>query len=330
MRNNDKKYCCRLSHVTQAYRPFLKAMSITWTTGVLLSVFRFMSLGEGCVLGIVGESAVLPCIYNGTDDLAIVNVSIEWRKGSEVVHSSVLGEKSQVTQMSYGNRTQLLRDVVQTRDFSLLISDVTVTDAQNYSGYITRPGVQNSTHLCTVCLIAAAHFTHPVLLSAAGAVGEEARFICHSRGGFPEPRVHWFINEKKRPPVDAVHTLKTLLPNSTLYNITSVLSINLTQDFTVSCAVENLILNETLASASYGVQASPVVGRASQAMWMFSTSLCVIVGLLVAIALGYQIKHDYNHRRKSAQDQVELEYSTDDERKEIILEQLDSLTETNV
>ncbi|KAI1899540.1 hypothetical protein AGOR_G00062840 [Albula goreensis] len=214
------------------------AMFITWTTGVLLSVVSFSSLGDGCVLGIVGDSAILPCIYNETDDLTTMNISIEWRKGNEVVHRTVLGEGTEVTQsMTYENRTQLFTDVVQKGDFSLLISDINVRDAQSYDCYVSRQGGQSSTPLCRVCL-----------------------------------------------------------------------------------------------STADGVQTSPVVGRASQAMWMFSTFLCVTVGILVAIALGYQIKEDYSRKRARHQHQEMEDYesSTDDERQEIIMERLDILTETNV
>ena len=44
-------------------------------------------------------------------------------------------------------------------------------------------------------------------------------------------------------------------------------------------------------------QFSPVVARASEAMWFFSTVLIVIVGLLVALGTIFQVKWDRERRR---------------------------------
>lgn len=50
-----------------------------------------------------------------------------------------------------------------------------------------------------------------------------------------------------------------------------------------------------------------MVGRASEAMWIFSTALCVVVGVMVAAGIVYQIhldrmskrkKSEYQHRQK--------------------------------
>ncbi|KAG5833296.1 hypothetical protein ANANG_G00274450 [Anguilla anguilla] len=305
-------------------------MLIIWTTGLLLSM---LSLGDACVLGMVGKSAVLPCVYNGTLDLDGGNVSVEWRTGTELVHRSVLGEEGEVTQSaSSRNRMRLVADATRNGDVSLLVSDVTVRDARSYDCYLTRPGEQSSAPLCTVCLSAAAHFTHPVVEREDGAVGDEANFTCHSRGGFPEPMVHWFIDGKEHPLVGTVRTYNTTLPETELYNITSTLLVNLTHDITVSCAVENRLLNETLTSTNFRVSASPVVGRASEAMWMFSTALCVLVGILVVTAVARQIKHDYDRKKKRRQHQEtgDKDSSTDDESEQIVLENLDCLTETTI
>ncbi|KAG7467193.1 hypothetical protein MATL_G00150780 [Megalops atlanticus] len=269
-------------------------------------------------------------ITREAEELASVDISIEWRLGSDVVHRSESGEGNERTQiMSYRNRTQLPEDALQTGDFSLQLSDVTREDDQSYDCYISRPGLESSTPVCTVCLRVAAHFSSPVLLNEEVREGEETRFTCHSSGGFPEPAVHWFVDQTEQPALDSVHTQSTLIPDSGLYNVTSVLLVNVTQDTTVSCAIENLLLNETLESLSYGVEASPVVGRASQAMWIFSTTLCVLVAVLVASAVVYQIKEDYDRKRNQNLQQVVLE---EDETKHSMLdmERLDSLTETNV
>lgn len=49
---------------------------------------------------------------------------------------------------------------------------------------------------------------------------------------------------------------------------------------------------------SDGVEARPVTNRASSAMWMFSTGLCVVVGIMVIAGVAYQIHLDKISKRK--------------------------------
>lgn len=41
-----------------------------------------------------------------------------------------------------------------------------------------------------------------------------------------------------------------------------------------------------------------MVGRVSEAMWIFSTGLCAVVGVMVAVGVGYQIHLDRVSKRK--------------------------------
>lgn len=43
---------------------------------------------------------------------------------------------------------------------------------------------------------------------------------------------------------------------------------------------------------------NPVMGKASDAMWIFSTALCAVVGIMVAVGVGYQIHLDRVSKRK--------------------------------
>lgn len=40
------------------------------------------------------------------------------------------------------------------------------------------------------------------------------------------------------------------------------------------------------------------MGKASDAMWIFSTALCAVVGIMVAVGVGYQIHLDRVSKRK--------------------------------
>lgn len=46
------------------------------------------------------------------------------------------------------------------------------------------------------------------------------------------------------------------------------------------------------------MKGSPVMVRASDALWMFSTGLCAVVGVLVVVGVAYQIHLDRVSKRK--------------------------------
>lgn len=45
------------------------------------------------------------------------------------------------------------------------------------------------------------------------------------------------------------------------------------------------------------------MSRASEAMWIFSTALCAVVGVMVAVGVGYQIHLDRVSKRKKLERQ---------------------------
>ncbi|XP_053178313.1 uncharacterized protein LOC128361783 [Scomber japonicus] len=267
-------------------------------TGLLLSFLTLCAcLEEECVLGIVGRSVSLPCIY--TELLTFVNISIEWRRGSEVVLKSKWREDGNV-EICSTNSLIISADAPLTGNFSLKLPTVDPKeDKTYYSLFVTSQG-NHSVPLCTVCLKTAASFSSPLLLREE-AQGDETVFLCHSSGGFPAPAVYWFINDTHEPPEGSVKTQASSLPHSRLYNVTSHLTANISKESSVSCIIENMYMKETLSSTSYGVRGSPVVRRASEAMWMFSTGLCVVVGVMVVAGVFYQIHLDRISKKKKKQ-----------------------------
>ncbi|XP_034149834.1 ICOS ligand isoform X2 [Esox lucius] len=270
-------------------------MSALWFTGVLVTMWSYSTtLGAECILGMVGQLTLLPCIYDGAADLTSGNVSIEWRKDTEVVYHSVWAEGTvEPWNGSYTNK-RVSADAPNTGTFSLELSEVEPRDSHNYSLYLRAPGEELDRLLCTVCLRTAAHFSFPSLQREKSPYGDETHFLCNSRDGFPEPAVHWLINDMAPPPEGSVRTLSIPLPDSHLLNITSILILNISQETSVSCAKENLELAGVLRS-------SPVRGRAAKSLWMFPTALCVMVGLMVTAALIYQIHIDRKNRNERDQ-----------------------------
>ncbi|XP_076004726.1 T-lymphocyte activation antigen CD80-like [Genypterus blacodes] len=296
-------------------------MPVLWHAGLLLSLsLSYCACLEECVLGIIGNTVSLPCFYNGLNRTS-VNFSITWKRDSEVVLRSVWEEDGYVKTWST-NSTNVSRDAPHTGNFSLQIPIVNPIELNaTYSLFISLEK-NVSAPLCTVCLRIAARFSSPRVQREEPVQGNETVFLCHTSGGFPIPVVHWLINDKEEPPQGLVRTLAAPLPDSPLYNITSQLTINISQDTSVSCIIDNRSMNETLTSTSHGTKGNKVENRASEAMWMFSTGLCVVVGAMVLAGVAYQIHMDrnkkkhirldkaYNRRRHKAE--TELTQSTVD------------------
>ncbi|KAM9848271.1 ICOS ligand-like isoform 2-T2 [Aulostomus maculatus] len=260
-----------------------------WRTGLLLCLLGVCACVEECVLGIVGQPVSLPCFH--ADPFPFVNYSIEWRRDGEVVLRSVWVQAANVDTWSF-NSVAMSADAPLTGNFSLELPTAEPREGTVHYSLSVRSQGNQSVQLCSVCLQTAAGFSSPLLQREAAAQGNQSVFVCHSSGGFPEPAVYWLIDDVHEPPEGSVRTLITPLPDSHLYNITSYLTLNLSSDSRVSCFIENVPMNSTLSSTDNGRQDSPVVGRASEAMWMFSTALCVVVGVMVAVGVAYQIHLD--------------------------------------
>ncbi|XP_069006897.1 ICOS ligand-like [Embiotoca jacksoni] len=267
-----------------------------WRAGLLLSFLCACNcLEDGCVVGIVGLPVSLPCFSR--DLLTFVNFSIEWRREDEVVLRSVWDEDGDVKTWSVKNAT-VSTDAALTGNLSLELPAVDPTEEKMYFSLFIISRENHSTLLCDMCLRIAASFSPPLLQREEVAQGDETAFLCHSSGGYPRPAVYWLINNTEEPPEGSVRTLAASLPDSHLYNITSHLTLNISKDSSVSCVIENMPMNQNLTSTSYGVQSGPVIGRASEAMWIFSTALCVVVGLMVIAGVVYQIHLDRISKRK--------------------------------
>lgn len=266
-----------------------------WRTALLLSLLCLCAcLEEDCVLGVVGRPVSLPCSY--PELLKFENLSIEWRKDDGVVLRSMWEGGEHEEMWGFSVATLADDDARRTGNFSLRLPEVDPhEDNANYSLFLISEDNQ-SAPLCTVCLRIAASFSFPQLQREEGEVGGETAFWCQSSGGYPKPTVSWLINNTEEPPEGTVRTQAVTL-DSLLYNITSYLMVNISKDISVSCIIKNPFMNETLTSTSYG-NGGPTVSRASEAMWMFSTGLCVVVGAMVIAGVAYQIHLDRISKKK--------------------------------
>ncbi|XP_041861132.1 ICOS ligand-like [Melanotaenia boesemani] len=262
-----------------------------WRAGLLHCLLCVCAcLESDCVLGVVGRPVALPCFY---PHLPISpNFSIEWRNDDAVVLRSTWVKDGHVEIWSV-NYATLSPDAALTGNFSLELPAVhPKKDGAFYSLFIVS-GENQSAPMCTVCLRIAASFSIPPVKKDDTAEGDETTFLCHSSGGHPQPAVYWLINNTKEPPERSAS-----LPDSNLYNISRHLTANISKNAAVRCTITNLSTNEILISAS-GTNDVDKVSRASGAMWLFSTALCVVVAFMVIAAVAYQIHLDRLHKRRS-------------------------------
>ncbi|KAG2465339.1 ICOSL protein, partial [Polypterus senegalus] len=120
----------------------------------------------------------------------------------------------------------------------------------NMSAPTTELVMPTSKLLCQMCLQIAGRYSVPVVQGPASPVfkDHEVSFTCKSTGGFPEPKVQWSVNKELLQNSRRVST--TLSRDSRgLYNVTSVLTVNVTGDVSVTCTVENDRLREKRTSA---------------------------------------------------------------------------------
>ncbi|XP_049575175.1 ICOS ligand isoform X2 [Syngnathus scovelli] len=254
--------------------------------GLLLSFFFTCcnAWDEECVLGIVGHPLQLSCFY--PEALNLANVSVEWRRN----------EKKVV-------RDENDNDDTLTGNFTLNLPAVDPEEDNASYSVIISARENRSLEACSLCVRVAAPFSAPELRWEAAVEDGPSVFQCDSGGGFPEPVVDWLIDDGAQEiPEGSVQTQVELREDSRLYSVTSYLSVNVTNN-NVSCVVHNTLLNQTLTSTTYAVWHGPVVTRAKDALWVFSTALCVVVGIMVAVGLGYQIHLDRVSKRKKIQHQ---------------------------
>ncbi|XP_004068439.1 ICOS ligand-like [Oryzias latipes] len=270
--------------------------------GLLLFLLHLGTCLEGCVLCIVGQPVALPCLYPELNPFG--NFSIEWRKNDQKLLSSQWRDDGNVEICSL-NYARIPDDAAQNGNFSLELPKVhPKQDKMNFSLFFSA-GENESTELCTLCLRVAASFSPPELQSEETAEGNETTFLCLSGGGYPEPVVTWLISDSLKPPEGSVRTLAEPHPESQLYNVTSYLTVNISKDSSVTCIIENPSMNESLRVTRYGASSTAMVGRASEAMWIFSTVLCVVVGIMVMAGVAYQIHLDRLTKRRKKENREE-------------------------
>ncbi|XP_066522503.1 uncharacterized protein [Hoplias malabaricus] len=131
-------------------------MRKTWLRLLVLSFLCFCTdQADSCAVGVLGESVSLPCLYNGPENLTSVNISLEWRKGPDVVYKAVWTEQHEHRISINVSAGITMSSLAQTGNFTMVLSNISFSDAQNYSLHLYIPGHGASALICTICLTVA-------------------------------------------------------------------------------------------------------------------------------------------------------------------------------
>ncbi|XP_039599076.1 ICOS ligand-like, partial [Polypterus senegalus] len=191
---------------------------------------------DNCLTAIIGETVQFNC--STKESLKAEDISVEWTASEgDIVHSFVKGKYNN-PDARFKGRTQLFTSELSRGNFSLQLSDVSVADEGQFECSYSKDK-KTRISVSYPCLLVTAHFSDPVVnRTPSGLNNTEDKFICTSDGGYPEPKVHWAVNNVSV--VDSSRINTTLSKDSRgLYSVTSILTVNVTVNESVTCTIEN-------------------------------------------------------------------------------------------
>ncbi|XP_041032612.1 CD276 antigen-like [Carcharodon carcharias] len=204
---------------------------------------------QRCVVtGLLGGQATLPCTYKEKGSFPLSSVRLYWQTDQKELVYGYYNSQSDETHQKhqYKGRVIVFETEVQSGNLSLQIHNLTINDEKNYFCYFfvnTKKVLE-----CHVQLQIAARFSRPVILGPqqeAIRPGEEVNLTCQSSGGYPKPLVNWTdAGGNLLPGQSQVDTTMQPDPVSGLWNVTSVLRVNVTVTSTFLCSIFNIWTQE--------------------------------------------------------------------------------------
>uniref|UniRef100_A0A8C4SWP2 ICOS ligand-like n=1 Tax=Erpetoichthys calabaricus TaxID=27687 RepID=A0A8C4SWP2_ERPCA len=207
------------------------------------------------IIGKIGELAVLPCVDDG-DHLNLRDMRIYWQINYDItVHMYNRGvDDINYQNETYKGRTMLFVDQLEKGNYSLQITNITLADSAEYMCIAGKEHLE----LSKVTLRPVASFIDPVISVDELWVNNQAsrNASCKSHSGYPKPNVYWNVrNGSTVEHPEATGTVITQDPDTRLYNVTSYITLNDT-DESISCTVENPLLGENLTSPEWSLRPS--------------------------------------------------------------------------
>ncbi|XP_048473485.1 CD276 antigen-like [Rhincodon typus] len=206
----------------------------------LLLCWGTVSLSTLTVSGIVGESALLSCVDSSINIHAIDEIRVYWQMADQLVHAFYTGKEQ--NNQDYSNRTKLFTKEFKQGNFSLLLSDLRVSDEAEYTCVVQMKQQTGYDVVLSVSvsLQIAADYTEPVLTAKSEQDhGAFVKLNCSSWGGYPEPLVYWTNDITNTLPENSTVKNGINCSREGLYSITSILWIQATSHLTYTCSIYN-------------------------------------------------------------------------------------------
>ncbi|XP_055487412.1 CD276 antigen-like isoform X1 [Leucoraja erinacea] len=289
--------CCRVTRRVAGLLQF----------ALLLLCCRTVSPSSLTVTGIVGESALLPCLDTNVGKQANNDIRVYWQVATRLIHSFHKGREDNT--LGLGTRARLFTAEFKHGNFSLLLTDLRVSDAATYTCLIQLklPTEGNSVVLrVTVTLQIAAHFAKPTLSTHLSegqqGAGGVLRLTCSSWGGYPAPAVGWTCGSLNLDPNSTATTHTDCSPQR-LCNVTSFLWVS-AGVHCITCSIHNTRLKEkqteTFTAMSFPLENTKgmvVSKRAKRFWWVELIAIAaMIVLLLLCLFLRNVLLNEATHR----------------------------------
>ncbi|XP_051776049.1 butyrophilin subfamily 3 member A1-like [Erpetoichthys calabaricus] len=257
------------------------------------------AIADDCLTAIFGEAVQIPCFLKTTESLKVDDISLEWTTShkDDIVHAFQKGRDDLNHQEhQFKGRTHLFISELPRGNFSLMLSNVSVSDELQYVCSYSM-GNKHNEQLSEHCLQTAGRYSDPIVYGLSPVLEDsDVNFICTSSGGFPEPKVYWLVNKKLLQDSRQVNT--TLSRDSRgLYSVNSIFSLNVTDDVSVTCTVENEKLREkrTSAEIKYQIEKAELDNQTSLKIGL------PLVLLLIAVIVGIVLWRRKKQKKKEWQ-----------------------------
>ncbi|XP_039598933.1 ICOS ligand-like [Polypterus senegalus] len=210
--------------------------------------------GDDCLTANIGETVLIPCSLNIKEPLKAEDISVEWTAGDGLVVYSFVKGMVKDQDPKFRDRAELFKSELSRGNFSLSLSNVSeADDGERFQCiyYNNRAQDNNRKDLSKHCLQVAGSYSDPIVIRLSSASSDsEVNFTCKSAGGYPEPKVYWSVNKELFQESSQVNTSMSR-DSKGRYNVTSVLTLNVTGDVSVTCIIENERLREKRISNEF-------------------------------------------------------------------------------
>ncbi|NXA16629.1 BT3A3 protein, partial [Sapayoa aenigma] len=247
------------------------------------------------VIGIIGNSAVLPCqihVQINPDKL-----SVQWSfsgasRGSVVATYSGNNQPTPVQKhQEYQGRTDFFLMEFQRGNVSLLLTNIQPSDKGKYICSVFAESWYDQVEVDLE--VAAAGDKSMVFLD--GRVGNGIKISCRSQGWFPAPTLDWRDNRGRERPEPAI--TENISSSSGVFSVQSSMILEPGSDRELSCTVVNDLLKASCGSRlrisnSFFPSTDP---------WMVVSLGILLLDLGILGAMGYKLKGESFQREPDAE-----------------------------